>query len=68
MNLRLWMKISYDKCRLCDEVDTNEHFFSQCTYNKLFWQEDSKLYIQKAFIINIRLHDLHILFEIPYED
>ena len=68
MNLRLWMKISSDKCRICYEVDTNEHFFSQCTYNKLYWQEDSKLYIQKAFVINIRLHGLDILLGILYED
>ena len=29
---------------------------------------DSKLYIQKAFVINIRLHGLDILLGILYED
>ena len=67
VNLQLWGKSSSDKCRLCDEVDTIEHFFSQCTYNKFFWQDVSKL-IQKAFDINIRLYDLDILFGIPFEE
>ena len=57
---------SSDKSRLCDEVDTIAHFFSQCTFNKLFWQDLSKL-IQKAFDINIRLYDLDILCGIPFE-
>ena len=39
VNLQLWGKSSSDKCHLCDEVDTIEHFFSQCTYNELFWQD-----------------------------
>ena len=33
----------------------------------MFWQEVSKL-IQSAFDINIRLHDLDILFEISFEE
>ena len=67
MNLQLWGKNSSDKCRLCNEEDIMEHFFSQCTYNKLFWQNVSKL-IQKAFDINIRLNDLDILFGIPFDE
>ena len=67
VNLQLSGKSSSDKCRLCDEVDTIEHFFSQCTYNELFWQDVSKL-IEKAFDINIRLYDLDILFGIPFEE
>ena len=67
VNLQRWGKSSLDKCRLCDEVDTIEHFFSQCTYNELFWQNVSKL-IQKAFDINIRLYDLDILFGIRFEE
>ena len=67
MNLQRWGKSSLDKCHLCDEVDTTEHFFSQCTHNELFWQDVSKL-IQKAFDINIRLYDLDILFGIPFEE
>ena len=60
-------KNSSDKCRLCDEVDTIEHFFSKCTYVNLFWQDVSKL-IQEAFNINTRLHDLDILFGIPFDE
>ena len=51
-----------DECRLCDGVDTVEHCF-----NKLFWQEISKL-ISKAVDINIRFYDSGILFGIPFEE
>ena len=65
--VKLWGKNPWDKCCLCDVVDTIEHFLNQCTYNKLFWQDVSKL-IQKAFDITIRLYDLDILFGIPFEE
>ena len=69
VNLQLWGKNSSDKCRLCEDEHTIEHFSSQCTYKKLFWQDVSKL-IQKAFDINIRLqlYDLDILLGIPFEE
>ena len=60
-------KESADKCRLCNEIDTIEYFFSQCSYNGIFWQEVSEL-IQRDFDINIRLYDLDILFGLPCEE
>ena len=58
MNLQLWWKSSLDKCHLCDEVDTIEHFFSQCTYNELFWQDVSKLItsLAKEVMFLVALH------------
>ena len=32
-NLYLWGKESSDKCCLCNEIDTIEHFSAQCSYN-----------------------------------
>ena len=60
-------KNSLDKCRLCDAVETIEHCFYQCTYNKFFWQEVSK-FVQKALDINIWLYDLDILFRVLFEE
>ena len=53
-NLYLWGKESSDKCCLCNELDTIEHFFAQCSYNRVFWQGVSKL-VQRALDINIKL-------------
>ena len=50
----------------CNELWILNIFSSQWTYNKLFWQDVSKL-ILKAFDINIRLCHLDILFGIPFE-
>ena len=50
-NLYLWGKESSDKCGLCNEIDTIEHFFAQCSYNSVFWQGVSTL-VQRALDIN----------------
>ena len=59
-NLYLWGKESSDKCGLCNEIDTIEHFFAQCSYNRVFWQGVSTL-VQWALDINIKLYDLDIV-------
>ena len=58
---------SSDKCRLCNEIYTIEHFFIQCSYNRIFGQEVSKL-MHSALNINIRLYDLDIIFGLPCEE
>ena len=50
VNLYLWDKELSDKCRLRNEIDIIEHFLAQCSYNRVFWQEVSKL-IQRAYDI-----------------
>ena len=42
-------------------------FVVQCSYNRIFWQEVSKL-IQIACDINKRFYDLDILFGIPLKE
>ena len=66
-NLYLWGKESSDKCRLCNEIDTIEHFFAQCSYDRVFWQGVSKL-IQRALDDNIKLYDLDIIFRLSGEE
>ena len=66
-NLYLWGKESSDKCCLCNEIDTIEHFFAQCSYNRVFCQGVSKL-VQRALDINIKLYDLDIIFGLPGEE
>ena len=66
-NLYLWGKESSDKCSLCNEIDTIEHFFAQCSYNRVFWQGVSTL-VQRALDINIKLYDLDIIFGLPGEE
>ena len=63
----LWGKESSDKCGLCNEIDTIEHFFAQCSYNRVFWQGVSTL-VQRALDINIKLYDLDIIFGLPGEE
>ena len=67
-NLYLLGKESSNECRLCNDIDTIEHFIAQCSYNRVFWQDRSKL-IQRAFDIYIRLwYDLDISFGLLGED
>ena len=66
-NLYLWGKESSDKCHLCNEIDIIEHFFAQFSYNRVFWQDVSKL-IQRALDINIRLYDSDIIAGLPAEE
>ena len=66
-NLYLWGKESSDKCCLCNEIDTIEHFFAQCSYNRVFWQGVSTL-VQRTLDINIKLCDLDITFGLPSEE
>ena len=66
-NLYLWGKESSNKCGLCNEIDTIEHFFAQCSYNRVFWQRVSTL-VQRALDINIKLYDLDIIFGLPGEE
>ena len=66
-NLYLWGKELSNECLLCNDIDTIEHFVAQCSYNRVFWQDRSKL-IQRALDIYIRLYDLDILFGLLGED
>ena len=76
-NLYLWGKESSDKCGLCNEIDTIEHFshsvfrtvfFAQCFFShRVFWQGVSTL-VQRALDINIKLYDLDIIFGLPGEE
>ena len=66
-NLYFYGKESSAKCHLCNEIYTIEHFFAQCSYNRVFWQDVSKL-IQRALDINIKVYDLDIIFGLPGEE
>ena len=44
-----------------------EHFFAQCSYNRVFRQDVAKL-VQRALDINIKLYDLEIIFGLPGEE
>ena len=48
----------------CNEIDTIEYLFPQCSYNRVFWQGVSKL-VQRALDINIKLYDSDIIFGLP---
>ena len=63
-NLYLWGKESSDKCCLFNEIDTIKHFFAHCSYNRVFWQDISKL-IQPALDINVKLYDLYLILGLP---
>ena len=43
-NLKLWGKESSNKCPLCNEVDTIEHFFFQCLSVDCIWTFLKKLF------------------------
>ena len=66
-NLYLWGKEQSDKCSLCGESDTIEHYYFNCPDNQTLWSEISLL-IQKAFDVNFPLHLLDVLFGIPYDE
>ena len=63
-NLKLWGKENTDKCPLCNEVDTIEHFFFQCSSIKCIWTNMSTLF-QITYDINTEMRGLDILLGIP---
>jgi exonuclease III len=66
VNLNIWGKENSDKCPLCNDVDTMEHFFTQCTTVKALWSFLTDI-LQITYDVNINLKCLDILMGIPCE-
>jgi len=67
VNLYKWGKEHSSSCPLCNQTDTIEHYFVECTSINCFWSEISSL-IQLTYDISLNLNTLDILFGVPFED
>ena len=62
--LNIWKINSDNKCKICLQIDTLEHYFTECIGVEMFW-EAVKNWFTYHFEFRINFSPLDILFGIP---
>ena len=63
--LHKWKIESSNKCNLCPEIDTIEHYFYLCTKSRIFW-EKIESYFASTTNVHIPVRFSNVIFSIPY--
>ena len=65
-NLYKWKQIETPFCKHCNEIETLEHFFIQCSYITAFWDIIHTLFKQQGICKNISMFEVVIGYKTQY--